>query len=382
MAPVTLQTLTAGVLIFGLGYTLGSMSKIGDDVIGSESSNCLRSASVETNKLTNDDESKSGDGSLIDKSVWDVNPLEHTRHVEFIKGCTTDAFNPFSNYLYHVNDGVPGRQATFPELPFFTTWPHYMEAYHNHMHRFRSLTAADPNHKVVFMEIGVQYGGKIPLLRDYFGPGLTYIGVDINSKTKVFEENADWVNIEIGDSSNRAFLRSLKEKYPHVDIFLDDGGHTMEQQRVAIEEMLPHVQPEGVYICEDLSTSWAPSFGGVINGDVDNAGFRDRTMVGYIHKTYDWLNANWISGGTKNPRPPRDGQYPPMWKVIHEQVKHIHLYDQLVVYEKGVPMVPRSTGSVGTWVFEPKLEGQVNGPVDWDLVLKKIQSFTKSPWKW
>ena len=57
----------------------------------------------------------------------------------------------------------------FTELPLLDTWIHYFEAYHNHWQRYRGK-------EVVFMEIGVQSGGKIPMLRDYFGPGLTYGG--------------------------------------------------------------------------------------------------------------------------------------------------------------------------------------------------------------
>ena len=147
------------------------------------------------------------------------------------------------------------------------------------------------------MEVGVQSRGKIAVLRDYFGPGLTYVGIDVNPSTKMFE-SADWVNIKIGDSANLAFLAEVKKKYPRVDIFVDDGGHTMKQQMIAIEEMLPHVQPEGVYICEDLNTSWMPNFGGVKHADVSNEIFRDRTMAGLVHKTMDWLNFGWLQGNT------------------------------------------------------------------------------------
>jgi hypothetical protein len=37
-----------------------------------------------------------------------------------------------------------------------------------------------------------------------------------------------------------------------VDIFLDDGSHKAEHQIVTLEEMLPHLSSEGVYLCEDI----------------------------------------------------------------------------------------------------------------------------------
>lgn len=104
---------------------------------------------------------------------------------------------------------ISGRESRVvkPSSPSFSSWPHYLEAYHNHFHRFR-------NKNVTFMEAGVQFGGKIWVLRDYFGPGLTYIGVDSSPTTKLLE-TADWIHIEIGDMANRDFLRSVKENYPH-----------------------------------------------------------------------------------------------------------------------------------------------------------------------
>ena len=302
--------------------------------------------------------------------VWNVEPLEHTGHVEFLPSKVTDAFNPIHNYFKLL---LREEKADFPELPLLHSWAHFFEPYHNHFHRFRGK-------KVVFMEIGVQSGGKIPLLRDYLGPGLTYVGVDINPSTKKFE-SADWVHIEIGDSENREFLATLKRKYPHVDIFLDDGGHTMNQQIIAMEEMLPHVQPEGVYICEDLSTSWSPKFGGISNADVGNHEFLNKTAFGLMHKTMDWLNNGWIQGSVMEDKQLPDEYYPEKWwRAIPDQVKHIHVYNQLVVYEKGLTFAAKDFQTVGTKI--PYSDSGVHDPVDWDLIMKKLQKYTNSEWKW
>ena len=43
------------------------------------------------------------------------------------------------------------------------------------------------------------------------------------------------------------------EKQPRVWTFsLTMAGHTPEQQIVTLEEMLPHLRPGGVYLCEDV----------------------------------------------------------------------------------------------------------------------------------
>jgi hypothetical protein len=37
-----------------------------------------------------------------------------------------------------------------------------------------------------------------------------------------------------------------------LDIVIDDGGHKYEQQVVSLEKLLPHLRPNGVYLCEDV----------------------------------------------------------------------------------------------------------------------------------
>jgi len=56
----------------------------------------------------------------------------------------------------------------------------------------------------------------------------------------------------IGDQADRRFWKRFKQEHPRIDVLIDDGGHEPEQQLVTLEEMLPHLRPGGVYICEDV----------------------------------------------------------------------------------------------------------------------------------
>lgn len=62
----------------------------------------------------------------------------------------------------------------------------------------------------------------------------------------------DPVRVFIGDQQDRAFWQVFKKEVPRVDIVIDDGGHQVEQQIATREELLPHLQPGGVFLCEDL----------------------------------------------------------------------------------------------------------------------------------
>lgn len=53
-----------------------------------------------------------------------------------------------------------------------------------------------------------------------------------------------------------------------VDIFIDDGGHHMTQQITTLEKMFLRVRDGGVFLCEDLHTSyWDRYDGGYLRQD-------------------------------------------------------------------------------------------------------------------
>lgn len=85
---------------------------------------------------------------------------------------------------------------------------------------------------------------------DYFGDGCRVHGVDIQQACKAYEDSH--TSIHIGDQADRGFWKRFRGAVPTVDVLIDDGGHHPEQQKVTLEEMLQHLRPGGVYICEDV----------------------------------------------------------------------------------------------------------------------------------
>ena len=132
-------------------------------------------------------------------------------------------------------------------------WNHYFAIYDRHFSRFRGRP-------VTILEIGVSQGGSLQMWKEYFGPHAMIYGVDVDPRCKGLEEEN--IQIFIGSQSDRGFLRSLKKQIPQVDILIDDGGHTMRQQIVTFEELFGQVKDHGVYLCEDLHTSYWMRWGG------------------------------------------------------------------------------------------------------------------------
>lgn len=185
-------------------------------------------------------------------------------------------------------------------------WLHYFEIYHKHFDRLRRK-------EIVVLEFGVSHGGSLQMWKKYFGKKALIIGVDINPECKKLEEKQ--VKIEIGSQEDRVFLKRLVKKYKKFDIIIDDGGHTMTQQITTFEELFPVLSEEGVYLAEDLHTSYWHEFGGGLR--------KQGTFIEYTKELIDQLSA-WHS------RDPESLKVDKFTKTTHS----MHFYDSVVVVEK------------------------------------------------
>lgn len=120
--------------------------------------------------------------------------------------------------------------------------------------------AAYRDRKFTFVEIGVLDGGSLFMWRQYFGPNARIIGVDLNPKAKRWEEHG--FEIFIGNQSNSEFWAQFVAEVGEIDVVLDDGGHTFQQQMVTVEALLPVVRDGGLLMVEDTHTSYDREFGG------------------------------------------------------------------------------------------------------------------------
>jgi hypothetical protein len=65
-----------------------------------------------------------------------------------------------------------------------------------------------------------------------------------------------------GSQEDVVFLKSINNTRGYFDIIIDDGGHKMHQQITSITHLLSQVRSEGIYVIEDLHSSYAPDWGG------------------------------------------------------------------------------------------------------------------------
>lgn len=183
-------------------------------------------------------------------------------------------------------------------------WYHYFDIYERHFSRFRGKAP-------VVLEIGVAAGGSLEMWKQYFGPGSRILGLDINPECKRHEQ--DGMEIFIGSQADASVFDLILEKYPRIDIVIDDGSHMQNHMVRSFELLYERVDPNGLYIVEDTHTCYWPEF----QGGYKAAG----SFVELAKNKIDELNAVHARGAVAPSR-------------FTRSTDSITCYDSVVVFER------------------------------------------------
>jgi hypothetical protein len=167
--------------------------------------------------------------------------------------------------------------------------------------------------------------------RSYFGPKAKIWGIDIDTRCKLLEEEN--TNIIIGSQEDENFLESIYDITGPIDILIDDGGHTQKQQITTFNILFDKIKDDGVYLCEDVHTSYWLSYGGGHK--------RKGTFIEFAKNLIDKLNAFHSEENNLQV------------DSFTKSAKSIHYYDSIVVIEKGIITKP-SSKMTGVYSFENK----------------------------
>tara|TARA_S200000501_G_C20786826_1_gene727588 strand:- start:584 stop:1396 length:813 start_codon:yes stop_codon:yes gene_type:complete len=183
-------------------------------------------------------------------------------------------------------------------------WENYFKIYEHYLEKYRGKNPR-------LLEIGVQYGGSLKMWEKYFING-EINGIDINPDCKKLEDNN--IKIYIGSQNDKKFLKEFADSVEDLDIIIDDGGHTMEQQLNSFKILFPKVKDGGVYIVEDIESSYQNMYGG---GPKRRGTFIEfsKNIVDYMnanHSDFNTLNVNWYS----------------------KNIEYVHFYNNVVVFKK------------------------------------------------
>jgi demethylmacrocin O-methyltransferase len=130
--------------------------------------------------------------------------------------------------------------------------------------------------KILEMGLGVA-GASVKTWDRYFHYAEVY-GVDIEERCK--ELDGGNIHITIGNLSDEKFVDEyITSVEGGWDIIIDDANHHVNQQKFLFRKFFPTVKDGGIYVVEDLGSSYWSSFGGAYR--------QEDTMVEYLKSLVD-----------------------------------------------------------------------------------------------
>jgi hypothetical protein len=155
--------------------------------------------------------------------------------------------------------------------------------------------------RLKLLEIGLLNGSSLLAWRAYF-PRASIVGIDILLKPEMARGR---VRVYQGDQGSAADLDRVCANEAPFDIVIDDGSHLSRHQLFSFYHLFPHLKDGGIYVIEDVQTSYwrGPVGEGEWDGnDPFSPEFKD-TCVGQFLELAKYLNhAEFLSNEHVDPR--------------------------------------------------------------------------------
>lgn len=136
-------------------------------------------------------------------------------------------------------------------------WQLYLREYDRLFNPYRAQA-------IRLLEIGIQNGGSLDIWADYFAPGSTLIGCDINPDCAALVYDNAHISFILGDANDPAVVQQVLQRTPVVDLIIDDGSHTSSDIVKTFTLYFQHLAEGGLFVAEDLHCSyWAQYQGGL-----------------------------------------------------------------------------------------------------------------------
>ncbi len=133
---------------------------------------------------------------------------------------------------------------------------------HGYIDIYDSYFKKIKDNELKILEIGIADGKSLWTWSDYF-KNSTIIGIDIH-KIDIIQNKLNRKNIKIyqGSQSDNIFIKKIIYQYGNFDIIIDDGSHLTKDVKKSFHLLFPSLNNNGLYIVEDMQTSYNHFFGG------------------------------------------------------------------------------------------------------------------------
>jgi hypothetical protein len=185
---------------------------------------------------------------------------------------------------------------------------------------FHELFSQRRDRPIRLLEIGISGydlktmgGASLAMWAGYFSRG-QITGIDIAEKRLALDPR---IKLYRGSQDDPVFLRKVCEERGPFDIIIDDGSHVPKQVAASFHILFPSLVDGGIYLIEDVQTTFWPDFGGSF---LDGG----ETMK-LVRTVVECLNHAEIAVVTRShPLPP-----------YAKQIKALRAFHNVIVIDKG-----------------------------------------------
>jgi len=174
----------------------------------------------------------------------------------------------------------------FKEL-FLANNSHLADKWESYLDVYKRIFAPYQHRKFKILEIGVMNGGMLDVMASYFDTATEIVGCDIDPKCGDLVFDDERIRIVVSDIKQAEIEGGF-------GIIIDDGSHICSDVITTFSKYYPLLIPGGIYVIEDLHTSYWKSFGGGLNTPISSIAFLKR-LVDQVNREHWRLKANHLS---------------------------------------------------------------------------------------
>lgn len=201
--------------------------------------------------------------------------------------------------------------------------------YHNYTRIYSKYLSVYRKERVKLLELGIRYGASVKLWENYFPHGdLHFIDID---PAQIQYHSAKSHYHFIDQANGAALIKFGIAAGGDFDVIIDDASHLMQPTITSFNSLFPFLKRGGVYIIEDLQTSYWSIYGG--NGVPERPLAGPGTALQFIKDLIDEINytaaRTWCSDPNKIP--------PDLQHTLNhyqKEIESIHFYKGLCLIFK------------------------------------------------
>jgi hypothetical protein len=161
-------------------------------------------------------------------------------------------------------------------------------SHHGYQRFYYPLLKDKQDHALRMLEIGVESGKSMKIWQEYFKNADHIYGIGYDNFQKQYKEKVnDNTTIFMGDQSDKVFLsKFIEDSGGKFDLIIDDGSHVPSHIQISFEKLWDCVNEDGLYIIEDIETSYWKKNAYIYGYSLENEG----SVIEYFKNKVDEIN--------------------------------------------------------------------------------------------